>query len=38
MTETRTEVSPIDPINWNRVEDEVDGEVWDRLTANFWLP
>ena len=25
-------------INWNRVEDEKDAEVWDRLTGNFWLP
>ena len=26
------------PINWNRVQDEKDLEVWNRLTANFWLP
>ncbi|GAA4510189.1 class 1b ribonucleoside-diphosphate reductase subunit beta [Brevibacterium yomogidense] len=26
------------PINWNRVTDEKDLEVWSRLTANFWLP
>ncbi|WP_084499473.1 class 1b ribonucleoside-diphosphate reductase subunit beta [Brevibacterium album] len=26
------------PINWNRVSDEKDLEVWNRLTANFWLP
>ncbi|MGO1686252.1 MAG: class 1b ribonucleoside-diphosphate reductase subunit beta [Brachybacterium sp.] len=26
------------PINWNRVGDEKDLEVWNRLTANFWLP
>ena len=25
-------------INWNRIEDEKDLEVWDRLTGNFWLP
>ncbi len=25
-------------INWNRIEDPKDDEVWDRLTANFWLP
>lgn len=25
-------------INWNRVEDDKDLEVWDRLTGNFWLP
>lgn len=24
-------------INWNRIEDEKDKEVWDRITANFWL-
>jgi ribonucleoside-diphosphate reductase beta chain len=26
------------PINWNKIEDQVDLEVWNRLTANFWLP
>jgi ribonucleoside-diphosphate reductase beta chain len=26
------------PVNWNRIEDEIDLEVWNRLTANFWLP
>lgn len=26
------------PINWNRVPDDKDQEVWHRLTANFWLP
>jgi ribonucleoside-diphosphate reductase beta chain len=26
------------PINWNKIEDPVDLEVWNRLTANFWLP
>jgi ribonucleoside-diphosphate reductase beta chain len=26
------------PINWNKIEDEVDLIVWNRLTANFWLP
>lgn len=26
------------PINWNRITDEKDLEVWNRLTANFWLP
>ncbi|RCL02696.1 MAG: ribonucleoside-diphosphate reductase beta chain [Candidatus Tokpelaia sp. JSC188] len=30
--------SPIRAINWNRVEDEKDLEVWNRLTSNFWLP
>src|SRR5690554_1348088 len=31
-------VSRVSAINWNRVEDEKDAEVWDRLTGNFWLP
>ena len=25
-------------INWNKIEDDKDLEVWDRLTGNFWLP
>lgn len=25
-------------INWNRVVDDKDLEVWNRLTSNFWLP
>ncbi|MGX7727574.1 class 1b ribonucleoside-diphosphate reductase subunit beta [Rhodococcus sp. 5G237] len=25
-------------INWNRIPDDKDAEVWDRLTGNFWLP
>lgn len=25
-------------INWNRVEDPKDLEVWNRATSNFWLP
>ncbi|MFG1174539.1 class 1b ribonucleoside-diphosphate reductase subunit beta [Erwiniaceae bacterium CAU 1747] len=28
----------IHAINWNRIEDEKDLEVWNRLTSNFWLP
>src|SRR5690625_1552415 len=31
-------LNPIYAINWNRVEDEKDLEVWNRLTQNFWLP
>ncbi|XBH22096.1 class 1b ribonucleoside-diphosphate reductase subunit beta [Jonesiaceae bacterium BS-20] len=31
-------VSRVQAINWNRIEDEKDLEVWDRLVANFWLP
>lgn len=26
------------PINWNKIQDPVDLDVWNRLTANFWLP
>ncbi|WP_407946932.1 class 1b ribonucleoside-diphosphate reductase subunit beta [Paracoccus lichenicola] len=25
-------------INWNRLDDDKDLEVWNRLTVNFWLP
>ncbi|PZO63466.1 MAG: class 1b ribonucleoside-diphosphate reductase subunit beta [Paracoccus denitrificans] len=25
-------------VNWNRMQDDKDLEVWNRLTANFWLP
>jgi len=25
-------------VNWNRLEDDKDLEVWNRLTGNFWLP
>ncbi|WP_280541276.1 class 1b ribonucleoside-diphosphate reductase subunit beta [Chromohalobacter sp. 11-W] len=28
----------VDAINWNRLQDDKDLEVWNRLTANFWLP
>lgn len=28
----------VPPINWNRVTDPKDLEVWQRLTSNFWLP
>lgn len=31
-------VSRVTAINWNRIEDEKDVEVWNRLTNNFWLP
>src|SRR5690606_32376732 len=31
-------VDRVQAINWNRVQDEKDVEVWDRLTGNFWLP
>jgi ribonucleoside-diphosphate reductase beta chain len=25
-------------VNWNRLQDEKDLEIWNRLTVNFWLP
>lgn len=25
-------------INWNEIEDDIDLQVWNRLTSNFWLP
>ncbi len=28
----------VQAINWNRIEDEKDVEVWNRLVNNFWLP
>jgi ribonucleoside-diphosphate reductase beta chain len=30
--------SRVRAINWNRIEDDKDLEVWNRLTGNFWLP
>lgn len=26
------------PVNWNKIEDPIDLDVWNRLTSNFWLP
>lgn len=31
------DVELVPAINWNAIEDEVDLEVWQRLTQNFWL-
>jgi ribonucleoside-diphosphate reductase beta chain len=31
-------IDRVTAINWNRLEDEKDLEVWDRLVGNFWLP
>lgn len=28
----------VSAINWNKIQDEKDLEVWNRLTSNFWLP
>lgn len=38
MAEKLKLVDRVQAINWNRVEDEKDVEVWDRLVGNFWLP
>ncbi|MDO5726316.1 MAG: class 1b ribonucleoside-diphosphate reductase subunit beta [Bowdeniella nasicola] len=38
MSEKLKLVETVQAINWNRLEDEKDLEVWDRLTGNFWLP
>lgn len=35
ITETRAVPRAI---NWNRLQDDKDLEVWNRLTVNFWLP
>ncbi|HLS49801.1 MAG TPA: ribonucleotide-diphosphate reductase subunit beta, partial [Actinomycetaceae bacterium] len=39
MTTIKQElISPLHAINWNRIEDPKDLEVWDRLVGNFWVP
>ncbi|WP_456285959.1 class 1b ribonucleoside-diphosphate reductase subunit beta [Microbacterium sp. JZ70] len=38
MTEKLQLLDHVQAINWNRIEDEKDVEVWNRLTGNFWLP
>ncbi len=38
MTQKLTLLRGVQAINWNRLEDDKDPEVWDRLTGNFWLP
>ncbi|EOG5601277.1 class 1b ribonucleoside-diphosphate reductase subunit beta [Providencia stuartii] len=35
---THISSAPVKAINWNRIEDDKDLEVWNRLTTNFWLP
>ncbi|MCF1483869.1 MULTISPECIES: class 1b ribonucleoside-diphosphate reductase subunit beta [Rhizobium/Agrobacterium group] len=37
-TNTSTQTKPVRAINWNRIDDDKDLEVWNRLTGNFWLP
>ncbi|SEE81090.1 class 1b ribonucleoside-diphosphate reductase subunit beta [Ruania alba] len=38
MSEKLKLVSRVSAINWNRIQDEKDVEVWNRLVNNFWLP
>ena len=38
MTEKMKLIDRVSAINWNRLLDDKDAEVWDRLTGNFWLP
>src|SRR4051812_18578125 len=28
----------VQAINWNRIQDDTDVAVWNRLVNNFWLP
>src|SRR6218665_411182 len=37
-TKTPKVAAAVRAINWNRIEDDKDLEVWNRLTGNFWLP
>ncbi|HAN23926.1 MAG: class 1b ribonucleoside-diphosphate reductase subunit beta [Microbacterium sp.] len=38
MSEKLQLLNKVQAINWNRIEDDKDVEVWNRLTGNFWLP
>jgi len=38
MTEAVKLLTEVQAINWNRIEDDKDLEVWNRLVNNFWLP
>jgi ribonucleoside-diphosphate reductase beta chain len=38
MTTKLKLIDRVSAINWNRVTDDKDLEVWNRLTNNFWLP
>lgn len=31
-------LSRVSAVNWNKIQDDKDLEVWNRLTSNFWLP
>lgn len=39
MIDTRPVPRPVPrAVNWNRIQDDKDLEIWNRLTSNFWLP
>jgi ribonucleoside-diphosphate reductase beta chain len=38
MAEKLQLLDHVQAINWNRIQDEKDLEVWNRLVNNFWLP
>ena len=38
MSEKLKLIDHVQAINWNRIQDDKDLEVWNRLTSNFWLP
>jgi ribonucleoside-diphosphate reductase beta chain len=38
MSKSRPRPGLTRPINWNKIEDPIDLDVWNRLLGNFWLP
>ncbi len=38
MSNLENRLEALEAINWNKIEDQVDLDVWNRLTSNFWLP
>ena len=38
MAEKLQLLNHVQAINWNRIQDDKDLEVWNRLVNNFWLP
>jgi len=38
MSNIENRLESLEAINWNKIEDEIDLNVWNRLTSNFWLP
>ena len=37
MSEKLQLLDHVQAINWNRIQDDKDLEVWNRLVNNFWL-